>query len=101
MLPQVMLLRNEKPGGFVNGDIGKVVGYEQADPKSQGVRDLRDQLRAFMDLGDVMEHETGPLKMLFLSFFCPASSCCPTDFLLSHCQVAIFCRMGRILYNWD
>ena len=46
-----MLLRNEGPGGFVNGDIGVVVGYEtlatyyeQLDPESNAFRELTTQL---------------------------------------------------------
>ena len=31
---QVMLLRNEGPGGFVNGDTGLVVGFEAVQPGS-------------------------------------------------------------------
>jgi ATP-dependent DNA helicase PIF1 len=42
---QVMLLRNEGPGGFVNGDIGVIVGYETLEPESAAFRELKEQLR--------------------------------------------------------
>ena len=43
---QVMLLRNERAGGFVNGDTGVVMGFEQVQPESPEAALLKE-----MDLG--------------------------------------------------
>ena len=41
---QVMLLRNEGPGGFVNGDTGVVVGFEAVEPNTEEHKQLSKDL---------------------------------------------------------
>ena len=47
---QVMLLRNEGPGGFVNGDTGLVVGFEAVQPGSEEHEQLKKELPAAMEV---------------------------------------------------